>query len=386
MLKSIDLFTGCGGITLALEGICTPLTYCDVDPNAIRVLKENMARKLLPKAPIQVDVTKMTKPPKADIVVCGWPCVGLSSIGSRAGLAHPASHLFYDAMKVLDLCGAKAGFFENVPGVMAEMKEIVKELAVKRGFQLRWTCVSARDVGAPHVRNRWFCLATKRGSKLEKMRIAVRGKYEPYNWSGSGPARTSTRAKTAEQLERIKATWGLMGNSVVPDAVRLAFLRLFSGGAVASLHPMAGQPTRVQFMPLKEGGERQEATDVYSCNMTVVYPGKKQVYEIEPLTPMVRKNKVLKLSFNPKTIPAPKTKSPLQTTEILKRPVAATHWATPRHGMTGACRVLTTRSLRDLPTQVRFEVGTKNRMAPLTGEFPEWLMGYPLGFTGGLKK
>lgn len=372
MLRSIDLFSGVGGITLALEGVCRPVMYCDIDPVARSVLLDNMERRLIPKAPLEHDVTSIARVPKADIVIGGFPCVGFSTGGKRAGLANKASRLFYDLVDVLDRSGARAVFLENVPGVLWEMNAIVAELSVKRGFQLRWTCVSARDVGAPHLRDRWFCLGVKKGSALYKVSVRTNDRYD---WKGNGPART--RNATPEVAQQAKNTHTLMGNSVVPDAVRLAFARLLSRGAVSEL----GTPGSVKFDRF-DGGTPAKA---FRCDgLYAVQAGSAKPVEIDALKPMLSRHKKLKLSFDPKALPLPLKRSPTQTNPRLLSPKSDTHWATPRHGNTRSARVLTDRTARDLPTQIRFEAGTLNREAPFTAVFMEWMMGYPLGWTSGV--
>ena len=377
-LKSIDLFSGCGGITLALSGIAEPLMYCDIDPVARRALNHAMDIGALPRAPISEDVKELArKCPKADIVVGGSPCTGMSTFGLLQGFDNPGSNLFYEMMKVVDKSGAKAVFIENVPGMLMEIEAVIDELSVKRGFQLRWECVSARAVGAPHERNRWFCLAVKNGSKLKKMSISLLGKaYAAYDWSGNGPQRTTSSAKTQSDKAFHRECWGLMGNSVVPDAVRLAFCRLFSGGQCPSLD----KDMVLKFCPCENKG----TSAPLSCNngISVVPAGDAKHFEYDTKTPLTRKNVDRKLVFDPKVIRAPTEKSPMQTTATLKVPVVYKQWATPRHGQVGSCRVLTERSVKDLPTQVRFERGTKNRNGTLSGDFVEWMMGYPIGWTG----
>ena len=55
LLKSLDLFSGIGGITHALRGIAEPVAYCDIEPNSRAVLEANMRRGNLPRAPIAHD-------------------------------------------------------------------------------------------------------------------------------------------------------------------------------------------------------------------------------------------------------------------------------------------------------------------------------------------
>jgi len=88
MLKSLDLFSGIGGITLALKGLCKPVAYCEIDPHAQRVLNARMDDGMLPRAAVFDDVRTLTRKQLApdthvDIIVGGWPCQDLSVIGLR---------------------------------------------------------------------------------------------------------------------------------------------------------------------------------------------------------------------------------------------------------------------------------------------------------------
>lgn len=382
VLKTIDLFSGVGGITLALHGIARPVMYCDVDPVARSAIAHNIKRGKLPRAPIHPDVTKLASPPPADMVVGGFPCVGFSSLGKLEGLKQVQSGLFYEMLKVVDASGADAVFLENVPGVVNSIGPIVRELAVKRGFQLRWTVVRASDLGAPHVRARWFCLGVRAGSRVAGMRIDALGGYKPHAWGGkTAPPRTCGKTAVDRAMQaRIDARSGLMGNSVVPDAVRLAFLRLFTGGAYADLRT----PGRLAFEAspaTTKGGGALEGGAAATDSVSVVEAGTKTIRRVMGATPLVRLRPKCQLVLDPGLVPPPKTRSPMQTTETLTAPATYALWSTPRHGMKRPSRVLTERSSKDLPTQIRFERGTKMRMTPMTAAFQEWMMGYPTGFT-----
>ena len=50
-LKQVDLFTGVGGFALALEPWCEPVIFCEIDPEARKVLTERF-----PGVPITPDV------------------------------------------------------------------------------------------------------------------------------------------------------------------------------------------------------------------------------------------------------------------------------------------------------------------------------------------
>lgn len=61
MLRSLDLFTGYGGITLALEPWCRPIAYVEIEEYAQRIIAERMADGSLPRAPIWGDVKTLNK-------------------------------------------------------------------------------------------------------------------------------------------------------------------------------------------------------------------------------------------------------------------------------------------------------------------------------------
>ena len=45
MIKSLDLFSGIGGLTHALHGIAEPVAYCDIEPEARAVTQEVHAKQ-----------------------------------------------------------------------------------------------------------------------------------------------------------------------------------------------------------------------------------------------------------------------------------------------------------------------------------------------------
>lgn len=59
MLNGLDLFSGIGGLSLALSEWVRPIAYCEIDPYVRGVLLSRMAEGFLPEAPIHHDVTKL---------------------------------------------------------------------------------------------------------------------------------------------------------------------------------------------------------------------------------------------------------------------------------------------------------------------------------------
>jgi hypothetical protein len=227
-LKTLDLFSGIGGTVRGLAGIVNVVAYCDISPICHDVLHRQMEIGTLPTAHIFEDVTKLTASDISDgvdMIIGTFPCQGMSSLGKRKALDDRRSTLFYEIMRLADDFRPKLLFFENVPNVLKDaMDVIVDELYFERGYEIRWVCMRASECGAPHERRRWFCLAIQPGVSYDFDGL----EYSSYDWGSKSPARLvapSGPRSTRIQKDRCR----LLGNSVVPDTVRAAFLYLLSG-------------------------------------------------------------------------------------------------------------------------------------------------------------
>ena len=77
MLNGLDLFSGIGGIGLALEPWVRTIAYCEREPYAQAVLLSKMREGRLPSAPIWDDVRTLRKEvlggQRIDIIFGGFP-------------------------------------------------------------------------------------------------------------------------------------------------------------------------------------------------------------------------------------------------------------------------------------------------------------------------
>jgi DNA (cytosine-5)-methyltransferase 1 len=159
-LRGLDLFSGIGGLSLALEPWVETISYCERDRHAQGVLLSRMLDGRLDAAPIWDDITTLRgcDLPEIDIIFGGFPCQDLSAAGRGAGLAGERSGLFFEICRLIDETKPALVFLENVPAIRTRGLHTVVEELSRRGFQCRWTCLSAEEVGAPHKRERWFLL------------------------------------------------------------------------------------------------------------------------------------------------------------------------------------------------------------------------------------
>jgi DNA (cytosine-5)-methyltransferase 1 len=159
-VRALDLFTGYGGITLALQDYVEPIAYVEIEEYAQRIIAERMADGSLPRAPILADVKNVRGSfGICDIIYGGFPCQDISVAGNGKGLAGERSGLFYEIVRLTKEIRPSFIFLENVPAIRTRGLEQVIKAFTEVGYDCRWTMLSASSVGAPHKRERWFLLA-----------------------------------------------------------------------------------------------------------------------------------------------------------------------------------------------------------------------------------
>jgi DNA (cytosine-5)-methyltransferase 1 len=167
MLNGLDVFSGIGGLTIALREWVKPIAYCEIDPYCKGVLLSRMADKSLPDAPIWDDIKTLYGVPFAgavDILYGGFPCQDISVAGNGKGLAGERSGLFFEIMRLAKEIKPKFIFLENVPAITTRGGlDVVREIT-SLGYDSRWCIISAASVGASHKRERWFFLANSASS------------------------------------------------------------------------------------------------------------------------------------------------------------------------------------------------------------------------------
>lgn len=229
MLYGMDLFTGIGGITLALQDYVEPLCYCENDTYAQSTLLQRMSEGNLPKAPIWDDVSTLQVEgfPQVDIIYGGFPCQDISIAGRQKGLGGKRSGLVFEIFRLVDETKAPFVFLENVPNIRTKGAERISKELAERGYDCRWCMLSAGDVGARHKRERWFLLAHTKCEGLHEGHQHKEGSVAGYSrvkqdyWAVE-PELGRVALGVSHRIHRIKA----LGNSVVPLQVREAFKML----------------------------------------------------------------------------------------------------------------------------------------------------------------
>ncbi len=156
-MYELHLFAGAGGGVLAgmlLGHRC--IGAVEIDPYCRGVLAARQADGTLPTFPVFTDVRTFDARPyrgRADIVAGGFPCQAFSS-ASRG--RRVADDLWPEMLRVVADVAPRYVFAENVS------REAIDQAAddlESLGYSTRCTALSAADLGADHIRSRYWLLA-----------------------------------------------------------------------------------------------------------------------------------------------------------------------------------------------------------------------------------
>lgn len=169
-LKAIDLFSGCGGLTLGLKQAgFRVIGAVEIDPLAVETYRANHARV----AVWEKDISKVKvaavrrrlklRPGDLDLLAGCPPCQGFSTMTTLNGqreLDDPRNDLVFQFLRFVRGLRPKAVMMENVPGLGRDgrIEHIVKELTVM-GYKVTRGVLDAADYGVPQRRRRFILLA-----------------------------------------------------------------------------------------------------------------------------------------------------------------------------------------------------------------------------------
>ena len=162
-MKSVSLFSGINGLSVG-----TPILYCDVNKHAVEVLEARMRDGSIPTAPIYSDVCLLENlPTEVEIITAGFPCTDISSAGLKAGLTGERSGLFFHVVRLAQISKTPFVFLENVNNfrMLPDVWKTVLLAMHSIGYDSHWITTTSEQVGAPHLRRRWFCLCTFVGDR-----------------------------------------------------------------------------------------------------------------------------------------------------------------------------------------------------------------------------
>lgn len=185
--KIIDLFSGCGGLTLGFEKSGFDIVAgIEMMPEACQTISYNLDfRYGREQTHLCGDITEIDASIFKDkfgkegcIVIGGPPCQAYSLAGraklrslgdDRVNVKDARGYLYQDFLRFVFDLDAEAVVMENVPESVnfGEMNipETVCESLIEHGYNAYWTVLNSADYGVPQLRERVFVLAIKKELK-----------------------------------------------------------------------------------------------------------------------------------------------------------------------------------------------------------------------------
>lgn len=172
----LDLFAGCGGLSLGFEAAGYKTYGYEMVPEAAATYNRNMEGHCFAhKLTVGFDYSEIESP---DIIIGGPPCQPFSRFGNQEGFkdARDGFPIFIDAVKRFHPI---IFLFENVANIIGRHRWyfdlIVNELK-KESYHISYRLLNAKDYGVPQNRERLVCVGHRGGfsfPEAEKKQITV---------------------------------------------------------------------------------------------------------------------------------------------------------------------------------------------------------------------
>ncbi|WP_432832978.1 DNA cytosine methyltransferase [Dactylosporangium sp. CA-092794] len=166
-----SLCTGYGGLDLAVELVLGGqlVWYAETDPHARTVLATRWP-DVANLGDIRAVDWGAVEP--VDVLTAGFPCQDISNAGKRAGITGAHSGLWSAVVDAVRALHPPVLYVENVAALLRRGFDRVQSDLAALGYDTRWLCLRASDVGAAHRRDRLFLLAVPAGVFDERADVA----------------------------------------------------------------------------------------------------------------------------------------------------------------------------------------------------------------------
>lgn len=173
-LNCIDLFCGCGGLSLGFEKAGFDILLgIDAWEDAITTFNYNHKNSkglcadlstLNPK-----DIVSQLDGKSVDVIIGGPPCQGFSVAGKRI-VDDERNKLYKNFVRFVEFFKPKAFMMENVPNILSIGGGIVRDAIVKDfsdlGYKVVYKILIAADYGVPQNRRRTFFVGFMNGNEF----------------------------------------------------------------------------------------------------------------------------------------------------------------------------------------------------------------------------
>lgn len=174
----IDLFSGCGGLSLGLEQAGFNVVFAnDINPICAETFVENINinKKCFFIGDINELVVEHQKYQKyftnVDLISGGPPCQGFSMANRQRIIDDPRNALYKAYLQLLSFAKPKFFIMENVRGMAKKIDEILEDFdeVLKGKYDISYRILNAKNFGIPQNRERLFVIGNRIGVESEKI-------------------------------------------------------------------------------------------------------------------------------------------------------------------------------------------------------------------------
>jgi DNA (cytosine-5)-methyltransferase 1 len=160
-MTNLSLCSGAGTLDLAVEQVTgnKTLVYAENDPHASRVMEARFPWAVNAGDITTADWAGIASQWQIESLSAGFPCTDISNAGPRIGIHGKRSGIWKNVAEAVRVIRPRLVFLENVEALRSRGLSVVVEDLAALGYGIWWTCLPAGQVGAPHLRWRWFAVA-----------------------------------------------------------------------------------------------------------------------------------------------------------------------------------------------------------------------------------
>jgi DNA (cytosine-5)-methyltransferase 1 len=208
-VKTVDLFSGCGCLSLGAFEACNaigkrfvPMLAIDKDSNAIAVYEENFkpiktysedictlidgnleSKPTANELRLQKDYLNNSVP---TLLLAGPPCQGYSSLNNFHRQKDDRNKLYERVARFVELYSPENVIIENIPAVTQSPDKVVEKtihLMESKNYLVDSQIVNLVDIGVPQVRKRHVVVGSKRkkiliADTIKKHKVSARRTFE----------------------------------------------------------------------------------------------------------------------------------------------------------------------------------------------------------------
>lgn len=251
LFKVVDLFSGCGGMSLGIEEACRAFGMsaehvyaAEIEPIYAEVYAQNFKPKMQHVGSVtDVFTGELGSPITAqeqglaeeigsvDLLCGGPPCQGHSDLNNYTRRHDPRNSLYDRMARAAEVLLPSAILIENVPGVKRDRTGVFERTVLRLqelGYEIEVLTLDAADFGIPQHRKRAIVVAVRGADRLTHFKDTLstlqRSAHRPCLWAFSDLSEANNEFDRSSVLsdESLKRASWLFENNMyeLPDSMR----------------------------------------------------------------------------------------------------------------------------------------------------------------------